>query len=134
MKPLALWRVVVQAVRRLKPPWRVVLVSFLLLHTAVGLLVGPLVVATILIVETAVFSWVFVGGYWPRNWRESEMGKQIMSHGVVIALLMTVSLIPDSFGFNGSIAEWVSMFIILAMAAVSLNLVRLLFHYPEEDA
>lgn len=106
--------------------WRIGVLIYSVLVIVAALLTGPLVIAELCIVAAALFAWVFIFMYLRTLWKETSVGKQIMSTWIFLALLTTISLIPESFGFDGTLREWVALVILASMPVLTLNMIRLL--------
>lgn len=118
------------------PRWRTLLYLHFALHVVAAIAIDPILVAEIAILETVLTSWAFVGIYSFRDWRSTPAGKLFMALGVLIALLVTVSVIPESLGFDGELREWVAALVIFGMATLSVTMVHLTLRYrpaPRRD-
>lgn len=107
-------------------PWKFLLAVYFALHLIAALVFPPLLVATVAIAEAAILWWLFVGMYARVGWNTTGTGVQIMSLAAYIALLTTVSLIPNNLGLGTNVGLWVDVIIVSMLPVLAVNMIHVL--------
>lgn len=106
-------------------PWGIILPLFVVVHIVAAFVLSVGLVSSVAIIEAAIFSWAGILLYARVRWWATAAGRQVMSLLVFLALLTTVSVLPTNS--PGWLLRWVACGVLIAMATIVLNLLRLIW-------
>lgn len=106
--------------------YRVVTFGYLALTVTFGLMWGPLVVASASLFLSLALWWAFVALYFFGSaWNSTEVGKAIMRQGLFLALLLTLSVLPDGLGFGINTGRWITLIVLALLPVLAVNMILL---------